>query len=334
MNRNILISISEATLLSFGLLAGVAGSNEVNAAVKVGQRNRLERNAYVYNSQGQRTKRNIWKYGKKVIVLGTKTIKGKKYARVGRNQYIRITNFNKDNISSKPTAILKHNAYIFDKNGKRIKATSLKKNKLVTILSTRYIKGKKYYQISKKRFIQAVNVTTTIVNEVNDNRNGLSQENVANNTNATNSIVNSSSTNSNVANNTVTGVANASNGSVTSSSINSSSAVSTNNSIDSSTNSEKTTDAKNTDSSSSDQEKGLKLLHTSYVFDKSGKHVLGSYVIKGNTVYVKGTTSINGKQYYGLVADDDDSIVGYVPVSAFDKDITGLKVTVSDKDFI
>lgn len=337
MNRNILITISGAALLSFGLLTGVTNNNEVSAAVQVGQSNRLERNAYIYNSQGCRTKKNVWKHGKKVLVLGTKTIKGKKYARIGRNQYIRLTNFKKYNTSSKPTALLKHNAYVFDENGRRIKVASLKKNKIVTILGTRYIKGKKYYQIAKNRFIKAANATTSIANEVNNSRNDLNQKSTANNTNTTTVINNNStSVNSNVDNNAVTGVTNTVNGSTVSSNVTSSSTVSANSNTNSSTTSEKSTDIKNndTDGNSSDLEKGLKVLHTSYVFDKAGKHILGSFVIKGSIVYVKNATLINGKQYYGLVGDDDDSITGYVPATAFDKNATGLKVTVSDKSFI
>lgn len=337
MNRNILITISGAALLSFGLLTGVTNNNEVSAAVQVGQSNRLERNAYIYNSQGRRTKKNVWKHGKKVLVLGTKTIKGKKYARIGRNQYIRLTNFKKYNTSSKPTALLKHNAYVFDENGRRIKVASLKKNKIVTILGTRYIKGKKYYQIAKNRFIKAANATTSIANEVNNSRNDLNQKSTANNTNTTTVINNNStSVNSNVDNNAVTGVTNTVNGSTVSSNVTSSSTVSANSNTNSSTTSEKSTDIKNndTDGNSSDLEKGLKVLHTSYVFDKAGKHILGSFVIKGSIVYVKNATLINGKQYYGLVGDDDDSITGYVPATTFDKNATGLKVTVSDKSFI
>lgn len=337
MNRNILITISGAALLSFGLLTGVTNNNEVSAAVQVGQSNRLERNAYIYNSQGRRTKKNVWKHGKKVLVLGTKTIKGKKYARIGRNQYIRLTNFKKYNTSSKPTALLKHNAYVFDENGRRIKVASLKKNKIVTILGTRYIKGKKYYQIAKNRFIKAANATTSIVNEVNNSRNDLNQKSAANNTNTT-TIINNNSTsvNSNVDNNAVTGVTNTVNGSTVSSNVTSSSTVSANSNTNSSTTSEKSTDIKNndTDGNSSDLEKELKVLHTSYVFDKAGKHILGSFVIKGSMVDVKNATLINGKQYYGLVGDDDDSITGYVPATAFDKNATGLKVTVSDRSFI
>lgn len=337
MNRNILITISGAALLSFGLLTGVTNNNEVSAAVQVGQSNRLERNAYIYNSQGRRTKKNVWKHGKKVLVLGTKTIKGKKYARIGRNQYIRLTNFKKYNTSSKPTALLKHNAYVFDENGRRIKVASLKKNKIVTILGTRYIKGKKYYQIAKNRFIKAANATTSIVNEVNNSRNDLNQKSTANNTNTTTVINNNStSVNSNVDNNAVTGVTNTVNGSTVSSNVTSSSTVSANSNTNSSTTSEKSTDIKNndTDGNSSDLEKGLKVLHTSYVFDKAGKHILGSFVIKGSMVDVKNATLINGKQYYGLVGDDDDSITGYVPATAFDENATGLKVTVSDRSFI
>ena len=337
MNRNILITISGAALLSFGLLTGVTNNNEVSAAVQVGQSNRLERNAYIYNSQGRRTKKNVWKHGKKVLVLGTKTIKGKKYARIGRNQYIRLTNFKKYNTSSKPTALLKHNAYVFDENGRRIKVASLKKNKIVTILGTRYIKGKKYYQIAKNRFIKAANATTSIVNEVNNSRNDLNQKSTANNTNTT-TIINNNSTsvNSNVDNNAVTGVTNTVNGSTVSSNVTSSSTVSANSNTNSSTTSEKSTDIKNndTDGNSSDLEKELKVLHTSYVFDKAGKHILGSFVIKGSMVDVKNATLINGKQYYGLVGDDDDSITGYVPATAFDENATGLKVTVSDRSFI
>ena len=337
MNRNILITISGAALLSFGLLTGVTNNNEVSAAVQVGQSNRLERNAYIYNSQGHRTKKNVWKHGKKVLVLGTKTIKGKKYARIGRNQYIRLTNFKKYNTSSKPTALLKHNAYVFDENGRRIKVASLKKNKIVTILGTRYIKGKKYYQIAKNRFIKAANATTSIANEINNSRNDLNQKSAANNTNTT-TIINNNSTsvNSNVDNNAVTGVTNTVNGSTVSSNVTSSSTVSANSNTNSSTTSEKSTDIKNndTDGNSSDLEKELKVLHTSYVFDKAGKHILGSFVIKGSMVDVKNATLINGKQYYGLVGDDDDSITGYVPATAFDKNATGLKVTVSDKSFI
>lgn len=337
MNRNILITISGAALLSFGLLTGVTNNNEVSAAVQVGQSNRLERNAYIYNSQGHRTKKNVWKHGKKVLVLGTKTIKGKKYARIGRNQYIRLTNFKKYNTSSKPTALLKHNAYVFDENGRRIKVASLKKNKIVTILGTRYIKGKKYYQIAKNRFIKAANATTSIANEVNNSRNDLNQKSTANNTNTTTVINNNStSVNSNVDNNAVTGVTNTVNGSTVSSNVTSSSTVSANSNTNSSTTSEKSTDIKNndTDGNSSDLEKELKVLHTSYVFDKAGKHILGSFVIKGSMVDVKNATLINGKQYYGLVGDDDDSITGYVPATAFDKNATGLKVTVSDRSFI
>lgn len=337
MNRNILITISGAALLSFGLLTGVTNNNEVSAAVQVGQSNRLERNAYIYNSQGHRTKKNVWKHGKKVLVLGTKTIKGKKYAKIGRNQYIRLTNFKKYNTSSKPTALLKHNAYVFDENGRRIKVASLKKNKIVTILGTRYIKGKKYYQIAKNRFIKAANATTSIANEINNSRNDLNQKSTANNTNTTTVINNNStSVNSNVDNNAVTGVTNTVNGSTVSSNVTSSSTVSANSNTNSSTTSEKSTDIKNndTDGNSSDLEKELKVLHTSYVFDKAGKHILGSFVIKGSMVDVKNATLINGKQYYGLVGDDDDSITGYVPATAFDKNATGLKVTVSDRSFI
>ena len=329
MTKKILITMTSAALLSLGLLTG---SNEVNAAVKVGQSNRLQRNAYIYNAQGHRTKKSTWKRGRKIIVLGTKTIKGKKYARVGKNQYIRLANFHKANVNSKPTAMLKHNAYVFDENGKRVKVASLKKNKLIAIRGTRYIKGKKYYQISKNRFIKATNVTTSTANETTDNRNNLNYEST-NNTKTTNTVNNASSANSTVTNNVTNSEANAINTSSASLSINSNSGVNTNNSK-SSTNTNKPGNLTNNPADiSDDQEKDLKLLHTSYVFDKTGKHILGKYVVKGNILYVKGKISIDGKPYYGLMGDDDENVVGYIPVSAFEPNGTDLK-GATDKEFI
>ena len=54
----------------------------------------LVRKSYVYNAKGKKTK-TVYRKGRKIKVLGTKKIKGKKYYRIGKNKYILIKNFKK-----------------------------------------------------------------------------------------------------------------------------------------------------------------------------------------------------------------------------------------------
>lgn len=170
MNKKVLIATASTVLLSFGLITNTYGINEVSASVRVGRVNRLQHNAYFYNAQGHKIHKSICKQGKKIIVLGTKTIKGKVYAKVGKNHYIRISNFNKSNKNFKQTAKLRHNAYVFDEDGKRVKVAPLRKNKIITIKGIYYVKGKKYYRIGKNQFIKAVNVILKNTNSSKSNR--------------------------------------------------------------------------------------------------------------------------------------------------------------------
>ena len=54
--------------------------------------------------------------------------------------------------------VLKHNAYVYDKNGKRKKHKALKKNHSVTVHGKKNIHGKKYYKIGKNKYIKAANL--------------------------------------------------------------------------------------------------------------------------------------------------------------------------------
>ena len=54
--------------------------------------------------------------------------------------------------------VLKHNAYVYDKNGKRKKHKVLKKNHSVTVHGKKTIHGKKYYKIGKNKYIKAANL--------------------------------------------------------------------------------------------------------------------------------------------------------------------------------
>lgn len=63
----------------------------------------LIRKSYVYNAKGKKTK-TVYRKGRKIKVLGTKKIKGKKYYRIGKNKYVLIKNFKKKKSAPKPVA--------------------------------------------------------------------------------------------------------------------------------------------------------------------------------------------------------------------------------------
>lgn len=63
----------------------------------------LIRKSYVYNSKGKKTK-TVYRKGRKIKVLDTKKIKGKKYYRIGKNKYVLVKNFKKKKTASKPVA--------------------------------------------------------------------------------------------------------------------------------------------------------------------------------------------------------------------------------------
>lgn len=63
-------------------------------------------------------------------------------------------------ISKVKTAKVKHNAYIYTKNGKRaLRTTVLKKNHTVKVIKTVKIKNKKYAQIGKNQFVKWTNLS-------------------------------------------------------------------------------------------------------------------------------------------------------------------------------
>lgn len=93
MKKNVLVSLSVATLLSVGAVGvneinGVANNtNVVQAAVKNGK---LTHNAYIYKSNGNRYGKKVLKKGKTVKILGTKKIYGKKYTALVRINTLRL----------------------------------------------------------------------------------------------------------------------------------------------------------------------------------------------------------------------------------------------------
>ncbi|MCT7701799.1 MAG: SLAP domain-containing protein [Lactobacillus crispatus] len=180
MKKNVLVSLSVATLLSVGAVGvneinGVANNtNVVQAAVKNGK---LTHNAYIYKSNGNRYGKKVLKKGKTVKILGTKKIYGKKYYRIGKNQYVKVANFAKK--VSKANAVggqyyLTHNAYVYNAEGKRIKgADTLKKSHIFTVVGTKTINGENYLFLGNGQYVKAANAQSTSAeganNQVNNN---------------------------------------------------------------------------------------------------------------------------------------------------------------------
>lgn len=86
-----------ATGLASVALLGTAATSVSAAKLQ------LIRKSYVYNAKGKKTKTKYRK-GRKIKVLGTKKIKGKKYYRIGKNKYVLVKNFKKKKATPKPVA--------------------------------------------------------------------------------------------------------------------------------------------------------------------------------------------------------------------------------------
>lgn len=105
LNKTILTGVAALTLFSTGAaLFDAQNSTEiVEAKSRKKTTKKLTHNAYVYNSKGKRVKgAKTLKKGRKLRILGYKTIKGKKYARIGKNRYVNYNNF-KSKPKAKPT---------------------------------------------------------------------------------------------------------------------------------------------------------------------------------------------------------------------------------------
>ena len=125
----------------------------------------LMHNAYLYDETGKRANKITLGAGSVVTTYGTKTINGKDYYILvdkGANNtayYVASGNI------VAATRKLKHNAYIYNQFGKRVKNTGVfKKDKLIkTFGAAVKIRGKKYFIIDKNRFIKAANFAKGVV---------------------------------------------------------------------------------------------------------------------------------------------------------------------------
>lgn len=143
----------------------------------------IGRNSYVYYANGKRNKtykvgKKVWPVigkGAKINAYGTKTINGQLYYFIGNNSYIKASNIatingkkNKNaSASAKSTSTKKsslkkikliHNAFVYDKNGKRIKSVGkLTKGSTISYINVKKIKGKKYFNLGKGQYVKTTN---------------------------------------------------------------------------------------------------------------------------------------------------------------------------------
>ena len=125
----------------------------------------LVHNAYVYDINGNIVTEN----GKKLVLKNDRfvkvrysgrliTINGKKFYQIGHNKFIKAVN-------TGLKGILKHNSFVYNKEGRRVKANKdhilLRKQSTVFIMSEGHvvtIRGKKFYRIGKNKYIKVRNV--------------------------------------------------------------------------------------------------------------------------------------------------------------------------------
>lgn len=305
------MGLAAASLLTLGL-SSIPNVDTIQAAtVKVGKRSRLTHNAYIYNNKAQVISSGTSAAGTNFKILGISKIKGAKYAKVGKNEFIKLSNFTgKSSVKSRTyTSTLTHNSYLYNSKGKRIQGAVLPKGSSVRILKAAQVKinGHWYYQIAKNTYVRANNVSRHF-NEGNTSASNTTNTHPSSTTTpAANATPNSSSTASN-------------NGTApsTTPSSNQSSRSTTNNG---NSNTDKQTDSDD-DNNETDIDKDMTVKHDTYVYDKNGKRILGSFLSKGDVVRVYYSLPINGSTYYNFgysypTNDGESSITGYILKDVF-----------------
>lgn len=113
----------------------------------------LMHTAYVYDAKGKRIKkRKALKEDKVIATYGKKTIKGRKFYRISKNEYVAAGNIDGT------MRLLKHNAYVYNGSGNRDNNLRYKKNRsLATYGSAVKIMGKKFYKIGIHQYVKVAN---------------------------------------------------------------------------------------------------------------------------------------------------------------------------------
>lgn len=157
------------------------------SSLSKGTKAKFVSNSYIYDKNGKRISKYQGKSkfvkGDSVTTYGIQTINGKKYYQLDKKgtAFVRTVNIDGKTTSNQESSVsndaestkkydysLKKNAYIYDKNGKRINKyqgkSKILKGAAIDVYGIETIKGKDYYQLDKKgtAFVKASNVTRTV----------------------------------------------------------------------------------------------------------------------------------------------------------------------------
>lgn len=206
-NKSILTKILALGATSTALLGGalLTNSNTVDASSSIVLLT-FRHNAYRYNRNGKRIGSGYITKGSTYYSKGVYKIHGKKYYKLDTkgNVYIKSGNLSTRRLTNQVT--LKHNAYIYNIHGRRINRQKLYKGVSYFIYGSRYINGKKYYQIGVKEYIKASNASAPFStygqSSNNDVDNTTNNSNVSNNSATNTSTTTQTNTNTNVGSNT------------------------------------------------------------------------------------------------------------------------------------
>ena len=211
MNKKIsLTKVLALGATSTALLSGamMMNNNKVEASSSSIVLLKFKHNAYRYNKNGKRIGRGYITKGSTYYSKGAYRIHGKKYHKLDTkgNIYIKDGNLSIRRLTNQVT--LKHNAYLYNIHGRRINRQKLYKGVSYFIYGSRYINGKKYYQIGVQEYIKASNASAPFStygqSSNNDVDNTTNNSNVSNNTatNTNTSTTTQANTNTNVGSNT------------------------------------------------------------------------------------------------------------------------------------
>ena len=209
MNKKIsLTKVLALGATSTALLSGamMMNNNKVEASSSSIVLLKFKHNAYRYNKNGKRIGTGYITKGSTYYSKGAYRIHGKKYHKLDTkgNIYIKDGNLSIRRLTNQVT--LKHNAYIYNIHGRRINRQKLYKGVSYFIYGSRYINGKKYYQIGAQEYIKASNASAPFStygqSSNNDVDNTTNNSNVSNNSATNTSTTTQTNTNTNVGSNT------------------------------------------------------------------------------------------------------------------------------------
>ena len=173
---------------STALLSGamMMNNNKVEASSSSIVLLKFKHNAYRYNKNGKRIGRGYITKGSTYYSKGAYRIHGKKYHKLDTkgNIYIKDGNLSIRRLTNQVT--LKHNAYLYNIHGRRINRQKLYKGVSYFIYGSRYIHGKKYYQVGANQYIKASNASAPFSTYHQDNNVDNGNSNTTNTSTNTN----------------------------------------------------------------------------------------------------------------------------------------------------